>query len=72
MDAESQPLEAFIVPNRRDRRMTALDNVQLRRKLRDRLCHHDDWQPDRAAKAKHPGRRDVELAALLAQRRGCH
>ena len=70
MDAESQTVEAFVVPNRRDRWMSGLDSPKRRRKVLDRLCHHDDWQADLARTTTPTGRREEQLAALLAQLRG--
>ena len=69
MDAERQTLEVFVVPNRRDRWITGLDNPKRRRKILDRLCHHDDWRTNLARTTAPTGRRPEHLAALLAELR---
>lgn len=50
--------------------MSGLDNAKLRRKILDRLCHYDDWRADLAVATTPTGRREEQLAALLAQLRG--
>lgn len=69
MDAEEQTIEAFVAPNRRDRWTTGLGNPKRRRKILNRLCHHDDWRRDFTLATSPTGKRNEQLMTLFLQLR---
>ena len=69
MDVEEQTIEAFVAANRRDRWATGLNNAKRRRKMLDRICHHDDWRSDFTVATLAKGMRDEQIKSLTAQLR---
>lgn len=66
---QGSKLSAFVVPDRRDRWITGLDNPKHRRKILDRLCHHNDGHPRSATPCQNAPKRRRLRAARLPPRR---
>jgi hypothetical protein len=65
VDDERRTIEAFVIPNRRDRWTASLGNTKHRQKITSRLCHEDDWLDKYATTTTPTGKRREQLSALL-------